>query len=163
MELKVPNLECMWLRIQPPRLPRPLSAIVLCTLYNPPDKCVQEQDDLCDHLVSSIDTIRCKYPDCGILISFNFNHLSINDLVTGHNLKQVVTRPSRQNSILDYIITNLKPFYYMSTEIYSSIWLCVITDRSELAIANRHQKDEISLVKNHRSRPLIGRTMFFHQ
>ena len=42
---------------------------------------------------------------------FYCDHLIINDLVKGHNLEQVVTRPTRQNSILDYIITNLKPFY----------------------------------------------------
>ena len=101
----------MWLRVRPPRLPRPLSAIVFCALYNPPDRCVQQQDDLRDYLVSSIDTIRCKYPDCGIAILGDFNHLNINDLVICHNLKQVVTRPTRQNSILDYIITNLKSFY----------------------------------------------------
>ena len=71
---------------------------------------MQEQDDLRDHLVSSIEAIRCKYSDCGIAILDDFNHRNINDLVTGHNLQQVVTRPTRQNSILDYIITNLKPF-----------------------------------------------------
>lgn len=30
------------------------------------------------------------------------------------NLNQIVTRPTRQNSILDYIITNLKYFYKTS-------------------------------------------------
>ena len=111
IELEDPNLGYMWQRVQPPRLPRPLSAIVFCALYNPPDRCVQQQDDLRDYLVSSIDTIRCKYPDCGIAILGDFNHLNINDLVICHNLKQVVTRPTRQNSILDCIITNLKSFY----------------------------------------------------
>ena len=79
IELEDPNLECMWLRVRPPRLPRPLSAIVFCALYNPPDRCVQQQDDLRAYLVSSIDTIRCKYPDCGIAILGDFNHLNIND------------------------------------------------------------------------------------
>ena len=112
LELDVSNLECMWLQVRPPRLPRPLSAIVVCVVYNPPDKCVQEQCELCDHLESSIDTIRSKYPDCGIVILGDFNYLrNIHDLITSHNLKQVVTRPTRQDSTLDYIITNLKSFY----------------------------------------------------
>ena len=54
LELQVSNLECMWLRVWPPRLPRPLSAVVVCVVYNPPDKCVQEQCELCDYLESSI-------------------------------------------------------------------------------------------------------------
>ena len=111
LELENLNLECMWLWARPPRLPRPLSAIAVCVVYNPPDKSVQEQRELCDYLVSSIDTIRSKYPDCGIVVLGDFNHLNIQDLVTSHNLKQVVTRPTRQDSILDYIITNLKSFY----------------------------------------------------
>ena len=111
LELEDLNLECMWLWARPPRLPRPLSAIAVCVVYNPPGKGVQEQRELCDYLVSSIDTIRSKYPDCGIVVLGDFNHLNIQDLVISHNLKQVVTRPTRQDSILDYIITNLKSFY----------------------------------------------------
>ena len=72
---------------------------------------MQEQRELCDYIVSFIDTIRSKHPDCGIVILGDFNHLNIQDLIISHNLKQVVTRPTRQDSILDYIITNLKSFY----------------------------------------------------
>ena len=60
LELGDLNLECMWLWARPPRLPRPLSAIAVCVVYNSPDKCVQEQRELCDYLVSSIDSIRSK-------------------------------------------------------------------------------------------------------
>ena len=35
-------------------------------------------------------------------------------------------------------------------------------NRSELAKPIDNKNDEISLVKNHRSRPLIGQTMFSH-
>ena len=47
----------------------------------------------------------------GIVILGDFNHLNIHDLIASHNLKQVVTRPTRQDSILDYTITNLKSFH----------------------------------------------------
>ena len=66
LKLEVSNLECMWLRVRPPRLPRPLSAIVV-------------------YVESSIDTIRSKYPDCGIVILGDFNHLNIYDLITRFN------------------------------------------------------------------------------
>ena len=39
--------------------------------------------------------------------------------------------------------------------------MAVRNNRSELAIANRHQEQQ-NLSKNHRLRFLIGRTMFFH-
>ena len=35
-ELKNPNFECIWLWIRPTRLPRSLSAIAVCVVYNPP-------------------------------------------------------------------------------------------------------------------------------
>ena len=47
LELEDLNLECMWSWARPPRLPRPLSAIAVCVVYNPPDKSVQEQRELC--------------------------------------------------------------------------------------------------------------------
>lgn len=37
-----------------------------------------QQDELRDYLVSSIDIIRCKCPDCGIAILGDFNNLNIN-------------------------------------------------------------------------------------
>jgi hypothetical protein len=52
LELEDLNLEYMWLWTRPPRLPIPLSAIAVCVVYNPPDKSVQKQRELCDCLVS---------------------------------------------------------------------------------------------------------------
>ena len=34
-ELENPNFECIWLWVHPTRLPRPLSAIAVCAVYNP--------------------------------------------------------------------------------------------------------------------------------
>ena len=46
------------------RLPRPLSAIAVCVVCNPPDRSIQEQRELCEYLSNTIDTINNKYPDC---------------------------------------------------------------------------------------------------
>ena len=71
-------------------------------MYSPSDSSVQKQRTLCDHLVSSTDVIRSKHPGCGVVILGDFNHLSIQDLVRSHLLKQVVFSPTRRDAILDY-------------------------------------------------------------
>ena len=93
LDLEHPDLECMWLWTRPPRLPRSVSAIAVCVVYSPPHK---------------------RYPDCGVIILGDFNHLNIADLVRGSDLKQVVNRPTRRDSILDYMITNLHSLYESS-------------------------------------------------
>ena len=40
--------------------------------------------------------------------------------------------------------------------------MAVRNNRSEIAAANQQRERQISLVKNHRSRLLIGRMTFFH-
>ena len=52
---------------RPPELPRSITEIAVCLVYSP-DRKAQEQKNLCDCLVSSTDSIRSKYPDCGIVI-----------------------------------------------------------------------------------------------
>ena len=64
--------------------------------------------------MASSDSIRSRYPDCGVIILGDFNHLNIADLVRGSDLKQVVNRRTRRDSILDYIITNLHSLYESS-------------------------------------------------
>ena len=102
-----PNYECMWLLLRPARLPRPLSGIAVCVVYNPPDRSIQEQRELCEYLSNTIDTINNKYPDCGIALMGDFNNLDISRLISNHRLKQVVSKPTRCGAIWDLIITNI--------------------------------------------------------
>ena len=53
--------ECIWIWLRPNRLPRPLSGIALCVVYNLLDRGVQEQRDLKEYLSRTIDTIWNKY------------------------------------------------------------------------------------------------------
>jgi hypothetical protein len=103
--------ECMWVWLRPYRLPRPLSGIMLGLVYCPPDATAQKQNDLVEYIISSVDLVRSAHPDCGIVISGDFNCLDITDILTNHNLKQVVQDPTRGNNILDLIVTNLSHLY----------------------------------------------------
>lgn len=110
-ELDDDQYECMWIWLRPNRLPRPLSGIAACVLYNPPDRGVQEQRDLNEYLSRSIDSIRNKYSHCGILVLGDFNNANVPALTTRQNLKQIVTKPTRNEAILDLIFTDFHTFY----------------------------------------------------
>jgi hypothetical protein len=56
-------------------------------LYSPPDKSAQEQRDLVNYLIESLDEARNQLPDCGIVLLGDFNNLNISDLLISHNLK----------------------------------------------------------------------------
>ena len=110
-ELESADFECIWLWIRPPCLPRPLTGIILCVVYNPPDRSAQELRDLDEYLVNTTNSLRNKYPDCGLAILGDFNNFGAPKLLSGHNLKQVVHLPTRGSATLDLIITNLQTLY----------------------------------------------------
>ena len=110
-DLECPDMECLWLWLRPTRLPRPLTRIVVGVVYSPPDRNVEEGERLCGHITSTIDTIRYRNADAGIVILGDFNNLNIRNLMFSQNLKQAVQQPTRGNAILDLIVTNLHCFY----------------------------------------------------
>ena len=110
-DLECPDMECMWLWLRPTRLPRALTGIVVGVVYSPSDRNVEEGERLCGHITSTIDTIRYRNPDAGVVILGDFNNLNIRNLMFSQNLKQAVQQPTRGNAILDLIVTNLHCFY----------------------------------------------------
>ena len=80
-------------------------------LYSPPDKSAQDQRDTINYLIETLDHVRNKFPDCGIVLVGDFNNLDISDLLTGHDLNQIICEPTRGSAILDLVITNLQQFY----------------------------------------------------
>ena len=79
---------------------------MLGLVHSPPDATVQKQNDLVEYIIGSVDCVWSAHPDCGIVISGDFNCLDITDILANHNLKQVVQDPTRENNILDLIVTN---------------------------------------------------------
>ncbi len=70
-----------------------------------------EHNDLKEYLINTIDLIRNKHPDHGLVILGDFNDLEIRTLSISQNLKQVVDQPTRESAILDLILTNLHNLY----------------------------------------------------
>ena len=79
-DLEEADHEYMLIWPRPNRLLIPLPCVSVCFVYNPPDRNVQEQRDLCQYLIRSIDLFLNQYPDCGIVVLVDFNNLNIADL-----------------------------------------------------------------------------------
>ena len=105
------NFECLWLWLRPNRLPRPLCLIALCVVYHPPGLSQDDHQCLKKYLTYTIDLLRNRYPNCGIILLGDFNDWKISLLLAIHNLKQVVKAPTRGTSILDLILTNLSSYF----------------------------------------------------
>ena len=111
VDLESENLECLWLILQPKRLPRPLSGIAICVVYHPPGLAVPEHNDLNDYVINTIDQLQNKHPDYGLVILGDFNDFEIRTLITSQNLKQLVDQPTRESAILDLILTNVHKLF----------------------------------------------------
>ncbi|KAI8487943.1 hypothetical protein Bbelb_343910 [Branchiostoma belcheri] len=120
-EIEVPpELECLWISVRPRRLPRGLSELFFCTVYNPPAS--RHQDALVQHLLTGTDNIRSHHPEAGLVLLGDLNRLNTSDICGGNRLVQVVDTPTRGQSILDVIITDLQ-HYYQKPEVISPLGL----------------------------------------
>ncbi len=111
VDLENPDFECLWFSLRPERLPRPLSGIVICVVYHPPGRTVQDHKDLDEYLINTTDQLRNKDPDHGLVFPGDFNDFDIRNITSNHSLKQIVNQPTRGNATLDLIITNLHNLY----------------------------------------------------
>ena len=67
------NFEAIWLVLNPPRLPRGILNIILCTVYHPP-----RADDLSmlNYLYECLTIVEAEFPSCGIIMLGDFNKTS---------------------------------------------------------------------------------------
>ena len=132
LNVNVPShLEVMYISIRPKWLPRSYSNIVICAVYYPgsTSKYAPPQEDLVLHLTENIQGFYNKYSNPLILLLGDFNDLKILDICESCSLKQVVNVPTRNNAILDLIMTNIDNQLYENPitlpSISTSDHLCV--------------------------------------
>ena len=73
----IPNedgCEVLWVKVNPRRLPRGFSALVLGVLYHPPSA---NKTTMLQYLLSSLELLQTKYPNCGLILAGDFNKLPI--------------------------------------------------------------------------------------
>ena len=101
-------MEVEWIQIRPACLPRSITSLFYCAVYSIPKD--PNADLLLNHLQQSIDVITTKYPNAGVTVAGDVNHLKIERLTSG-KFVQVVDKPTRGNAILDKIVTNISKHY----------------------------------------------------
>ena len=111
VNLENPDFECLWLSLRPDRLPISVASIYFAVVYNPPNSPVQNY--LVSYFNDYVGSLRALYPDCGIVVLGDFNNLDISYFCSQQRLVQVVDKPTRSDSILDLIISNLSQFYFL--------------------------------------------------
>ena len=67
-----PVLEVLWVKIQPTRLPRGISTIVVGVLYHPPRA---DNASMLNNLIEKLTSIESQYTNCGAIMLGDFNHL----------------------------------------------------------------------------------------
>ena len=100
--------ESLWLYRRPNRLPHGFSCIVAGVIYHPPKT---DGPLFRDHLFRSLALTETRYPNCGLLVTGDFNRLNIDCLLNHFRLKQIVKVPTRKKATLDPILTNMHEYY----------------------------------------------------
>ena len=92
-------------KVMPKRLPRTVSCILIAY--------TQQTDYLKmrEHIITSIDAIIRKHPDCAIVVTGDFNQLNDNFLKTHYRFVQIVNVGTRGNAVLDKIWANIDNVY----------------------------------------------------
>ena len=126
--------------MNPSRLPRGISNIILGVVYHPPSA-----DDhlMINYLFESLTCLEAQFPNSGVIIAGDFNKLNTSRLRNAFKFKQIIRFPTRGNNILDLILTNLDQ-YYQEPEKFSPFGL----------------SDHVSIVIQPRARSKIPKATF---
>ena len=149
--------ECLWIYLRPTRLPRGLTCIITSVIYHPPGA---DGALLLDHLFYTLTLAESKYPNCGIIVTGDFNRLDVTRLLNHFRLKQIVKIPTRNDVTLDLILTNMHK-YYNSPQGYPGFGLSdhnTIIATGKNVVPNANTKKLITVRDTRKSRKLeMGR------
>ncbi|XP_033113564.1 uncharacterized protein LOC117114126 [Anneissia japonica] len=98
-----------------------ISDIYVSAVYSPPQ--IQFRSSLCEFIVNTIDELRTCYNNAEHIILGDFNDMDTQPFTDQCQLTQIVTTPTRSNSILDKIFTSI-PDKYDTPKICASIANC---------------------------------------
>ena len=107
-DMEVHDLEIIWTKIMTMKMARTLSCILLACIYYTLNT---DYLKIRDHLITSIDTVMRKHPECGVIITGVFNQLRDNFMKTHYRFVQVVNVVTHGQTILDKIWTNMEEVY----------------------------------------------------
>ncbi|XP_068680297.1 uncharacterized protein [Montipora foliosa] len=100
----------LWVHLRPRRLPRGYSCLIIAIVFHS-DPSAENDNNITNHLSSSLTLIESIYPDCALVVCGDFNHLNLQLIKNHYHLKQIVKVPTRKNAVLDLILMNLAGHY----------------------------------------------------
>ena len=104
------NLEAVWVLVKPKNQSAKFKRIIACSFYSPPNK--YKNSKMADHIVSTLHMLVSKYPDSGIILGADKNHMDIKPILScGLKLRQVVNQNTHGIKILDILIMNTSGYY----------------------------------------------------
>ena len=111
LDVHIPNnLEVVWGLLKPKNPSAKFKKIVICSFYSPPNK--RRNTKMADHIVSTLQMLTAKYPECGIILGADRNYMDIKPILScGLRLRQVVDQNTRHGAILDIIIMNTNCYF----------------------------------------------------
>ena len=90
------------------KLPIQFSCILIECIYFTQ---MTEYAKMRDHLITCVDSVIRKHPDCGVVITGHFNQMNDSFLNTHYTFSQIVKVATRGHAILDKIWTNMNMVY----------------------------------------------------
>ena len=112
------NIESLWMMLRPCSLPRSVSCIILCVIYQSTANGEIENAALRDHVQTNLDTLLVKHPNALAIITGDFNPTStgfnVKDLTHANNIKQMVKFKTRDSGTLDWFLTNMPNLFDLS-------------------------------------------------
>ena len=111
LNIVIPDkLEVIWGLLRPKNEKAFFKKILVCSFYSPPKS--RKNMKLTDHLVTTLQILKTKYPDAPMILGADKNSMNIEPLLKcGLKLKQVVDLPTRQGKTLSIILMNTPQFY----------------------------------------------------
>ena len=64
-----------------------------------------------EYLTECLSILEGDFPNCGIILTGDFNHFNTSSIARQFKLKQLIKSPTRGSNTLDQILTNLHSFY----------------------------------------------------
>ena len=100
--------EVVWVRLRPQKLPRKYACIVIACIYHPPKA---DNGSRKEYMITSLYSIVRCYPECGIILTGDFNQPRDSLLRVHYEYAPLVNMATRNGAILDKIWSNMSPVY----------------------------------------------------
>ena len=96
--------------LKPKGITGKLSVIIVCCFYSPPRS--RKNPSLLEHITLTLQSLLTTYPQAGLIISGDRNNIDIAALLQiDPSLRQTVNQNTKDQKILDVILSNLHRFY----------------------------------------------------